>query len=40
MLNLYEKYSVGAMPMDFGEEAGGFACGFPVLVNIRLTTDH
>ena len=28
------------MPKDLGEEAGGFAFGFPVLVNIQLTTDY
>ena len=40
MLNLYGKYPVVAMPGNFGEEAGGFACGFPVLVNIQLATDY
>ena len=28
------------MPKDLGEEAGGFACGFPVPANIQLATDY
>jgi hypothetical protein len=28
------------MPNDLEEEAGGFAGGFPALVNIQLTTGH
>ena len=40
MLNLYEKYPVVAMPSNFLEEAGGFACGFPVPAHIQLTPNH
>jgi len=40
MLNLYEKYSVVAMSKNLGEEAEGFAFGFPVPAHIQLTPDH
>jgi hypothetical protein len=40
MLNIYEKHSAVAMPSNFEEEAGGFAFGFPVLVNVQLPPDH
>jgi hypothetical protein len=33
MLILYGKRSAGAMSKDLGQEAGGFACGFPVPAN-------